>query len=253
MRGARTGGGLGRGEGFARDALFALELHGVHLRADAILAADLVNLVDATGVEEDALSQSGLATVDMRGDADVSREGVHAGGEGGKGSRDRGRERDRTPVRDGGLSQAQSARQGESFGAGTRSPRRGVEPRRGSAACGPAHRATPCGEVANPAPAAAPHHFRLAPADFPERKTGRRGELSGARDANWRRRTGAGEMGPSRYERGDTRALPVDVTTIRSLSVASFRRNAGAPTLPSKLLLPSSCRPDQTMWSLHLK
>ena len=166
-----TGGGLGRGEGFARDALFALELHGVHLRADAILAADLVNLVDATGVEEDALSQSGLATVDVRGDANVSREGVHAGGEGGEGSRDRGRERDRTPVRDGGLSQAQSARQGESVGAGTRSPRRGVEPRRGSTACGPAHRATPCGEVANPAPAAAPHHFRLAPADFPERRS----------------------------------------------------------------------------------
>ena len=141
-----------------------------------------MNLVDATGVEEDALSQSGLATVDVRGDANVSREGVHAGGEGGEGSRDRGRERDRTPVRDGGLSQAQSARQGESVDTGTRSPRRGVKPRRGSTACGPAHRATPCGEVANPAQVWTPHLLE-APADFPER--GRRGELSGARGANW--------------------------------------------------------------------
>ena len=76
--------GPGSVRGVRERRLFALELHGVHLRADAILAADLVNLVDATGVEEDALSQSGLATVDVRGDANVSREGVHAGGEGGE-------------------------------------------------------------------------------------------------------------------------------------------------------------------------
>ena len=60
-----------RGGRLDRDALLALEIHRVHLGADAVLAADLVDRVDAARVIEDALGQRGLARVDMRRDADV--------------------------------------------------------------------------------------------------------------------------------------------------------------------------------------
>ena len=62
---------VGRG-GLDRDALLALEIHRVHLGADAVFAAHLVDLVDATRVEEDALGERRLARVDVRRDADVA-------------------------------------------------------------------------------------------------------------------------------------------------------------------------------------
>ena len=62
---------VGRG-GLDRDALLALEIHRVHLGADAVLAAHLVNLVDSTRVEQDALGERRLARVDVGGDADVA-------------------------------------------------------------------------------------------------------------------------------------------------------------------------------------
>ena len=55
-----------------RDAALALELHGVHRGADAVLALDLVDRVDPLGVEEDALGQRRLARVDVGADADVA-------------------------------------------------------------------------------------------------------------------------------------------------------------------------------------
>ena len=65
------------------DALLALEIHRVHLGADAVLAAHLVNLVDAAGVEKDALGERRLPGVDVGRDTDVADafEG-DAGGQG---------------------------------------------------------------------------------------------------------------------------------------------------------------------------
>jgi hypothetical protein len=69
-RAARPGAvGRGRLDG---DAALALQLHRVHLGADAVLALHLVDRVDPLGVEEDALGQRGLAAVDVRRDADVA-------------------------------------------------------------------------------------------------------------------------------------------------------------------------------------
>jgi len=62
---------VGRG-GLDRDALLALEIHRVHLGADAVLAAHLVDFVNSTRVEEDALGERRLARVDVRRDADVA-------------------------------------------------------------------------------------------------------------------------------------------------------------------------------------
>ena len=62
---------VGRG-GLDRDALLALEVHRVHLGADAGLAADLLDLVDLARVEEDALGERRLPGVDVSGDADVA-------------------------------------------------------------------------------------------------------------------------------------------------------------------------------------
>lgn len=63
------------GGGLDGDALLALEVHGVHLGPDAVAAADLVDLVDAAGVEEDPLGEGGLAGVDVGGDPDVADVG----------------------------------------------------------------------------------------------------------------------------------------------------------------------------------
>jgi hypothetical protein len=68
---AATPGAVGRGR-LDGDAALALELHRVHLGADAVLAFDLVDRVDPLGVEEDALGQRRLAAVDVRRDADVA-------------------------------------------------------------------------------------------------------------------------------------------------------------------------------------
>src|SRR4029077_18572974 len=54
------------------DALLALQVHRVHLRADARLAADLFDFVDLAGVEEDALRERGLPRVDVGRDTDVA-------------------------------------------------------------------------------------------------------------------------------------------------------------------------------------
>jgi hypothetical protein len=60
-----------RGGGLDGDAALALELHRVHLRADAVLAAHLVDGVDPLRVEQDALGERGLAGVDVGADPDV--------------------------------------------------------------------------------------------------------------------------------------------------------------------------------------
>ena len=60
--------GSGRLDG---DALLALEVHGVHLGADAVAATHLVDLVDAAGVVQDPLRQRRLPGVDVRGDTDI--------------------------------------------------------------------------------------------------------------------------------------------------------------------------------------
>jgi hypothetical protein len=44
------------------NALFPFEIHGIHLGADPILAADIVNVLDATGIVQDAFRQGRLAT-----------------------------------------------------------------------------------------------------------------------------------------------------------------------------------------------
>ena len=63
--------GVGRGGGDG-DAALALELHRVHRRADAVLAANLVDRVDPVRIKEDALGQRGLARVDMGADTDIA-------------------------------------------------------------------------------------------------------------------------------------------------------------------------------------
>ena len=67
------------GRGLDGDAALALEIHGVHGRADAVLALHLVDLVDHAGVEEDALGQGGLARIDVGADADIAKvvQGSH--------------------------------------------------------------------------------------------------------------------------------------------------------------------------------
>mmetsp|Transcript_39835 Transcript_39835/g.101037 ORF Transcript_39835/g.101037 Transcript_39835/m.101037 type:complete len:251 (-) Transcript_39835:32-784(-) len=67
-------GGVGGG-GLDGDALLTLQVHGIHLSAHAIPAADLVDVVNTAGVEQDALRKGRLAGVDMRGDAYVAHVG----------------------------------------------------------------------------------------------------------------------------------------------------------------------------------
>ncbi|KAJ0162728.1 hypothetical protein CTA2_4081 [Colletotrichum tanaceti] len=79
------------GEGGGRldgDALLSLEVHRVHLGADRVLAADLVDGADAARVEQNALRGRRLAAVDVGGDADVAHaretlrlDGAHLGGD----------------------------------------------------------------------------------------------------------------------------------------------------------------------------
>ena len=63
---------LDRGGGAGdRDAALALQVHVVHGGAVAV-AADVFDLVDAAGVEQNPLAQGRLARVDVGGDADVA-------------------------------------------------------------------------------------------------------------------------------------------------------------------------------------
>src|SRR5690606_17139033 len=59
------------GGGVDRDAALLFFLVEVH---DGGAFVDLADLMDATGVEEDALGRGGLARVDVGGDADVPDE-----------------------------------------------------------------------------------------------------------------------------------------------------------------------------------
>src|SRR5262249_33636163 len=54
------------------DSFLTLQVHGVHLGADARLAPDLFDLVDFSRVKEDALGKRGLPRIDVGRDADVS-------------------------------------------------------------------------------------------------------------------------------------------------------------------------------------
>lgn len=63
-----VGEGSGRLDG---DTLLPLEVHRVHLGADALLASHLVDGLDAARVEEDTLGDGGLAAVDVGGDTNV--------------------------------------------------------------------------------------------------------------------------------------------------------------------------------------
>ena len=58
--------------GLDRDAALALQVHRVHLGADAVLALDVVDDPDPLRVEEDALGERRLPGVDVRADADVA-------------------------------------------------------------------------------------------------------------------------------------------------------------------------------------
>src|SRR5690606_4403036 len=58
--------------GLDRDAFLTFQVHVVHLRADAVLALDVVDGVGLSRVEEDALGERGLARVDMGGDPDIA-------------------------------------------------------------------------------------------------------------------------------------------------------------------------------------
>ena len=53
------------------DALFPLQVHAVHLCADCIFSADLVNVLDTAGVEQHALGDGRLSRVNVGGDTDV--------------------------------------------------------------------------------------------------------------------------------------------------------------------------------------
>lgn len=55
-----------------RNAFLPLKVHGVHLRPHAVLAADIMDGLDAPRVEEDPLRQSRLPRVDVRGDSNVA-------------------------------------------------------------------------------------------------------------------------------------------------------------------------------------
>mmetsp|Transcript_46096 Transcript_46096/g.99535 ORF Transcript_46096/g.99535 Transcript_46096/m.99535 type:complete len:754 (+) Transcript_46096:3-2264(+) len=59
------------GRGRNGDALLSLKLHAVHLGANTILTADLVNFLDAPSVEKHSLSECRLSTVDVGRDAEI--------------------------------------------------------------------------------------------------------------------------------------------------------------------------------------
>ncbi|GKT92279.1 hypothetical protein Ct61P_10129 [Colletotrichum tofieldiae] len=61
-----------RGGRLDGDALFSLEIHGVHLGADRVLAADLVDRLDAARVEQNSLRGRRLSAVNVGRDTDVA-------------------------------------------------------------------------------------------------------------------------------------------------------------------------------------
>ena len=69
---------------FDGDSLFAFQIHRVHLCANSVLAADIVDGRDATGVVQDAFGEGGFAAVNVGRYANVASldEIVGGGGEG---------------------------------------------------------------------------------------------------------------------------------------------------------------------------
>lgn len=55
------------------DSLLTFQLHRVHLGSNIVLATDLVDLVDTTGIEQDTFCQRGLARVNMSRDTNVAQ------------------------------------------------------------------------------------------------------------------------------------------------------------------------------------
>ena len=58
--------------GLDRNAALPLQVHGIHLRPDAILPLDVVDDADALRVEKNSLGQCRFTGIDMRADPDVS-------------------------------------------------------------------------------------------------------------------------------------------------------------------------------------
>ena len=58
--------------GLDRDAALALQIHGVHLRPDAVLALDVVDDADPLRIKENALGQCRFTGIDVCADSDVS-------------------------------------------------------------------------------------------------------------------------------------------------------------------------------------
>ena len=63
--------GVVGGSGLEGDSLFAFKLQGIHLGANTVAPANLVDLVDLASVVEDPLCQRRLPGIDVHGDADV--------------------------------------------------------------------------------------------------------------------------------------------------------------------------------------
>jgi hypothetical protein len=59
--------------GLNRDASLTLELHGVHLRSNAVFTTDIVDGMDPIGVEQNALCQGGLTGVNVSANSDVPK------------------------------------------------------------------------------------------------------------------------------------------------------------------------------------
>src|SRR6185436_13708982 len=58
--------------GLDRNAAFALQVHGVHLCSDAVLALDVVDDADTFRIEKNSLGQCRFTGIDMRADPDIS-------------------------------------------------------------------------------------------------------------------------------------------------------------------------------------
>jgi hypothetical protein len=55
------------------NAAFAFQIHGIHGRANAVLALHFVNGVDHARVEQNTLGQGRLAGVDVGANADIAQ------------------------------------------------------------------------------------------------------------------------------------------------------------------------------------
>ena len=60
------------------DAAFLFEFHEVHGGAHAVLTLDIVDGMNALGIEQDAFGEGGLARIDMSADSDIAQCGLIA-------------------------------------------------------------------------------------------------------------------------------------------------------------------------------